>query len=257
MLSIWQSGAGGDATQSIQHNDLNSTLGGDSLNCRDVAPNVIALTAPLIVTAWLKNYDLGVRREHALQPPQHPRRRVAGYPGINYLGAAATRVQQPFELRRVGLVAWYAVCMFAVTHAFGIACAKRDDLGCGRDGGSQRQCDNGWSKAPSHERLLARAKRAPRDHSGLCIIPRTNSGKRLSRGFSVQKFKYKKSLLLAVLAIGPDAGMTAYPRAEAAGVRKAPRHEIAGRGTDWAVPRAQLWGFGRARATAEVGSEVG
>jgi hypothetical protein len=90
MLSIWQSGAGGDATQSIQHNDLNSTLGGDSLNCRDVAPNVIALTAPLIVTAWLKNYDLGVRREQARQPPQHPRGRVAGYPGIDYLDAAAT-----------------------------------------------------------------------------------------------------------------------------------------------------------------------
>jgi hypothetical protein len=49
----------------------------------------------------------------------------------------------------------------------------------------------------------------------------------------------------------------AYPRGVTAGVRKAPRHEIAGRGTDWAVPRAQLWGFGRVRATAEVGSEVG
>jgi hypothetical protein len=46
--------------------------------------------------------------------------------------------------------------------------------------------------------------------------------------------------------------MTGYPRAEAAGVRKAPRHEIAVRGTDWAVPRAQLWEFGRGRATAEV-----
>src|SRR5215467_7481259 len=41
-----------------------------------------------------------------------------------------------------------------------------------------------------------------------------------------------------------DAGMTDYPRGVTAGVRKAPRHEIAGRGTDWAVPRAQLWGFG-------------
>src|SRR5215467_9162252 len=43
----------------------------------------------------------------------------------------------------------------------------------------------------------------------------------------------------------------------AAGVRKPPRDETAGRGTYWAVPRAQLWGFGRGRATAEVGSEVG
>jgi len=34
-----------------------------------------------------------------------------------------------------------------------------------------------------------------------------------------------------------DAGMTAYPRAEAAGVRKAPRHEIAGWGRR-VVPRA-------------------
>ena len=49
----------------------------------------------------------------------------------------------------------------------------------------------------------------------------------------------------------------AYPRGVTTGVRKAPRHEIAGRGTDWAVPRAQLWGFGRVRATAEVGSEAG
>jgi hypothetical protein len=54
-----------------------------------------------------------------------------------------------------------------------------------------------------------------------------------------------------------DAGMTGYPRGVTAGVRKAPRHEIAGRGTDWAVPRAQLWGFGRVRATAGVGSKVG
>jgi len=60
-----------------------------------------------------------------------------------------------------------------------------------------------------------------------------------------------------VLCRFSDAGMTAYPRADAAGVRKAPRHEIAGRGTDWAVRHAQLWGFGRMRATAEVGSEVG
>src|SRR5215510_10733299 len=31
----------------------------------------------------------------------------------------------------------------------------------------------------------------------------------------------------------------------AAGVRKPPRDETAGRGTYWAVPRAQLWGFER------------
>src|SRR5712671_2189469 len=43
----------------------------------------------------------------------------------------------------------------------------------------------------------------------------------------------------------------------AAGVRKPPRDETAGRGTYWAVPRAQLWGFGRGRATAEIGSAVG
>jgi len=41
----------------------------------------------------------------------------------------------------------------------------------------------------------------------------------------------------------------------AAGVRKPSRDETAGRGTYWAVPRAQLWGFGGGRATAEVGSE--
>src|SRR5215469_13204746 len=29
----------------------------------------------------------------------------------------------------------------------------------------------------------------------------------------------------------------------AAGVRKPPRDETAGKGTNWAVPRAQLWGF--------------
>jgi hypothetical protein len=43
----------------------------------------------------------------------------------------------------------------------------------------------------------------------------------------------------------------------AAGVRKPPRDETAGRGTYWAVPRAQLWGFGSGRATAEVGEAVG
>src|SRR6266852_1708780 len=42
-----------------------------------------------------------------------------------------------------------------------------------------------------------------------------------------------------------------------AGVRKPPRDETAGKGTYWAVPRAQLWGFGRGRATAEIGSAVG
>lgn len=38
-----------------------------------------------------------------------------------------------------------------------------------------------------------------------------------------------------------DAGMTDHPRAVAAGVRKAPRHEIAGN-VALTVPRA-LWGF--------------
>src|SRR5215831_6276540 len=42
----------------------------------------------------------------------------------------------------------------------------------------------------------------------------------------------------------------------AAGVRKPPRDETAGRGTYWAVPRAQLWGFGGGRATAAVGGAV-
>ena len=49
-----------------------------------------------------------------------------------------------------------------------------------------------------------------------------------------------------------DAGMTAYRRTEAAGVRKAPRHEIAG----WerrVVPRA-LWGF--CRGVRGVGFEA-
>jgi hypothetical protein len=40
-----------------------------------------------------------------------------------------------------------------------------------------------------------------------------------------------------------NAGVTKPPRADAAGVRKAPRHEIAGSGAP-AVPRA-LWRFGR------------
>src|SRR5262245_40578336 len=42
-----------------------------------------------------------------------------------------------------------------------------------------------------------------------------------------------------------------------AGVRKPPRDETAGRGTYWAVPRAQLCGFGSGRATAEVGEAIG
>jgi hypothetical protein len=46
--------------------------------------------------------------------------------------------------------------------------------------------------------------------------------------------------------------VTNVSRRAAAGVRKPPRDETAGRGTYWAVPRAQLWGFGRGRATAEV-----
>ncbi len=46
-----------------------------------------------------------------------------------------------------------------------------------------------------------------------------------------------------------------FPRA-AARVRKPARDETAGKGTYWAVPRAQLWGFGRGRATAEVSGEV-
>jgi hypothetical protein len=38
---------------------------------------------------------------------------------------------------------------------------------------------------------------------------------------------------------------------------KTSRVETTGRGTCWAVPRAQLWGFGRGRAAAEVGGAVG
>src|SRR3979411_442479 len=38
---------------------------------------------------------------------------------------------------------------------------------------------------------------------------------------------------------------TSYPRAPEAGVRKAPRHEIAGGRPRSAVPLAQLWGFKR------------
>src|SRR5260370_27602529 len=40
-----------------------------------------------------------------------------------------------------------------------------------------------------------------------------------------------------------DAGMTSYPRAAAAGVRKAPRHEIAGIGHRRC--RGRLWRFSR------------
>jgi hypothetical protein len=29
-------------------------LGGDSLNCRDVTPNILALTASLVVYRWLQ-----------------------------------------------------------------------------------------------------------------------------------------------------------------------------------------------------------
>jgi hypothetical protein len=42
----------------------------------------------------------------------------------------------------------------------------------------------------------------------------------------------------------------------AAGVRKPRRDETTGRGTYWSEPRAQLWGFGSGRATAEVGEAI-
>jgi hypothetical protein len=47
-----------------------------------------------------------------------------------------------------------------------------------------------------------------------------------------------------------NAGMTISPRVDATGVRKAPRHEIAGSGA-LAVPRA-LWGFGGAVRVEEA-----
>jgi hypothetical protein len=50
--------------------------------------------------------------------------------------------------------------------------------------------------------------------------------------------------------------MTDSPRGVTAGVRKAPRREIAGRDTDWAVPRAQLWGFSRWRVSRMQFSET-
>lgn len=40
------------------------------------------------------------------------------------------------------------------------------------------------------------------------------------------------------------------------GGRKPSRDETAARGTYWAVPRAQLWGFGRGWATAKVGAAM-
>ena len=43
----------------------------------------------------------------------------------------------------------------------------------------------------------------------------------------------------------------------APGVRKPPRNETAGRGTYWAVPCTELWGFVRGRATAKVGAAAG
>jgi hypothetical protein len=50
-----------------------------------------------------------------------------------------------------------------------------------------------------------------------------------------------------VLCRFSDAGIRDHPRAPAAGVRKAPRHEIAGGERRWCrgqrAPRA-LWGFG-------------
>src|SRR5712692_7217279 len=76
------------------------------------------------------------------------------------------------------------------------------------------------------------------------VLPskRTNTG-RLDRGSLCEGFR-----TLAVTNVFTGT---------AAGVRKPPRDETAGRGTYWAVPRAQLWGFGGGRVTAEVGSEVG
>jgi hypothetical protein len=49
-----------------------------------------------------------------------------------------------------------------------------------------------------------------------------------------------------------DAGMTKLSRAPTAGVRKAPRHEIA-MGYGQRLPRA-LWGFRREFGLAEVGA---
>ena len=46
------------------------------------------------------------------------------------------------------------------------------------------------------------------------------------------------------------AGMTAYPRGKAAGVRKAPRQEIAGCGA--ATVQRVLWGFGAGVSVGEV-----
>jgi hypothetical protein len=46
------------------------------------------------------------------------------------------------------------------------------------------------------------------------------------------------------------------PRAAAAGVRKAPRHEIAGETLCWAVPRAQLSGFERRGCRVHAGREA-
>jgi hypothetical protein len=58
--------------------------------------------------------------------------------------------------------------------------------------------------------------------------------------FGFDKLPATRRLLCRFL----NAGMTISPRVDAAGVRKAPRHEIAGNGA-LAVPRA-LWGFGGA-----------
>jgi len=57
----------------------------------------------------------------------------------------------------------------------------------------------------------------------------------------------QESVLVKVFGRRPPR---AFSPGSAAGVRKPPRDETAGRGTYWAVPRAQLWGFGGGRATA-------
>jgi hypothetical protein len=51
-----------------------------------------------------------------------------------------------------------------------------------------------------------------------------------------------------------DAGNDEYPRAPEAGVRKAPRHEIAGDTLRRFVPRAQLWGFERRTCLVHAGA---
>jgi hypothetical protein len=124
VLSIGQTMRAGDLAEAVEHHDLDATRGGTLSDLGDICGSITALPAPLIVTPRLQDQHARILAEHTTKTRQHLSGGVAGDTCVLDTDATSLGLQQPLELRRIGLARADTVRRASTTAPEGIAGAE-------------------------------------------------------------------------------------------------------------------------------------